>query len=331
MSKVLSQEEIDALLTSVVTGNEADSETPVEPPKQKMSLYDFKRPNLISKEQMHLLGNIHKSLARKFGVFLSAQLRMIVEMRLISVDQIMYSEFVMSILSPGAIYVGTIDNPHSQIILEISPKIVIMIVERLFGGKGDFVSYNRPVSVIERKIMKRVVDRIADEISQNWASVKEFNCSFSRFESNPEFVQIASTSEPVVVISIEINIRGHSSIMNICYPYMWISNIISNPEIQEKLLFGTQEMSENEQQLMKLNMELMPVGLSVVLGKSHISIDDFIKLKVGDVIRLNTKTNSKIPVFVNKCQLFNATLGRKGKNYAFKITSTVKGEEDHEN
>lgn len=330
MSKVLSQEEIDALLTSVVTGKESESET-LEKSQKKVLLYDFRRPNLISKEQMRLLENIHEGLARKFGVFLSAQLRMIVDMHLLAVDQIMYSEFVMSITSPGAIYVGSIDNPYSQIILEINPQLVIMVVEKLFGGKGDFISSNRPVSIIERKIMKRVVDRIAEEISQNWASVKDFKCSFTRFESNPEFVQIVSTSEPVIVVSIEINIRGRTSIMNICYPYIWISDVISNPEIQERILFGAQKMSKDEKNLIEMNMELIPVELRAVLGKSFIPVKDFINLKVGDVIRLNTKTNSKISIYANNRRLFNAMLGSKGKNYAFKIVSAIKGEEGNEN
>lgn len=330
MSKVLSQEEIDALLTSVATGKETEPGT-LEKPHKKVTVYDFRRPNLISKEQMRLLENIHESLARKFGVFLSAQLRMIVDMHLIAVDQIMYSEFVMSITSPGAIYVGSIDDPYSQIILEINPQLVIMIVERLFGGKGDFITDNRPVSIIERKIMKRVVNRIAEEISKNWASIKEFKCSFPRFESNPEFVQIASTSEPVVVVSIEINIRGRTSIMNICYPYMWISDIISSPEIHEKILFGTRELSEDEQRLVESNIKLIPVDLRVVLGKSFISVNDFINLERGDVVRLTTQTDSQIPVYVNNCLLFNAILGCKGKNYAVKIVSTVKGEEGNEN
>jgi len=330
MSKVLSQEEIDALLTSVGTSDNAESAT-IELPQKKVTLYDFRRPNLISKEQLRLLENIHEALARKFGVFLSAQLRMIVDMHLIAVDQIMYSEFVMSITSPGAIYVGKIDNPYSQIILEINPQLVIMIVERLFGGKGEFITDNRPVSIIERKIMKRVVNRIAEEISRNWASIKEFNCSFPRFESNPEFVQIASTSEPVVVVSIEINIRGRTSVMNICYPYMWISDIISNPEIHEKILFGTQELSKDERNLTESNMKLMPVDLRVVLGKSFISVNDFINMERGDVVRLTTKTDSKIPVYVNNRQLFSAMLGSKGKNYAVKIVSTVKGDEGNEN
>ncbi len=328
MGKVLSQEEIDALLTSVATGKEVDQEAVGN--RKKVAPYDFKRPNLISKEQMRLLENIHKGFARKFGVYLSAQLRMIVEMNLLAVDQIMYSEFVMSIVSPGAIYVGIIDNPHSQFILEISPNLIIMIVERIFGGQGTFISNNRPVSIIERKIMRRVVDRIAEEISSNWALLTKFNCSFTRFETNPEFVQIVSTTEPVVVVSMEIKIRGNATIMNICYPYIWISDILSNPEIQEKILFGTQEISKDERGSIESSIKLTPVDLHVILGRSSISVRDLINLKVGDVIQLKSKINGKSGIYINDRHLYNAILGKRGINYAFKITTDIRGEEDNE-
>ncbi len=328
MGKVLSQEEIDALLKSVATGKEVDHEAVGK--RKKFAPYDFKRPNLISKEQMRLLENIHKGFARKFGVYLSAQLRMIVEMNLLAIDQIMYSEFVISIASPGAIYVGIIDNPHSQFILEISPKLIIMIVERIFGGQGTFISNNRAVSIIERKIMERVVDRIAEEISNNWALLTKFKCSFPRFETNPEFVQIVSTTEPVVVVSMEIKIRGNATIMNICYPYIWISDILSNPEIQEKILFGTQEVSKDERVSIESSLKLTPIDLRVILGKSSISVRELINLKAGDVIRLKSKINGKSSIYIHNHHLFNAILGKREVNYAFKIVTDIRGEENNE-
>ncbi len=324
MAKILSQDEIDALLASVSTGEE--TATDIATKKKKISVYDFKRPNLISKEQMRLLENIHEGLARNFGVFLSAQLRMIVDINLLAVDQIMYSEFMMSIATPGAIYLGSFDNPSSQFILEVSPQFGIFIVERLFGGAGEFTSTVRPISVIEQRILKRVVDRIASEISKNWKPVKKFKCSFSRFESNPEFVQIVPASEPVVVVSMEIKIHGNTSMMNICYPYMWISGIMSSPEIQEKILFGSHEATAEEQQLIKKSLESTKVHLRAILGHRTITIGEFINLKIGDVIRLDSRIGSKIPIYSHNRHLYNAVVGKKSNNYAFRIHSIIKGE-----
>lgn len=320
MAKILSQDEIDALLSNVA--GDADEAAEVEAP-QKITVYDFKHPNLVSKEQLRLLETIHEGICRNFGVFLSAQLRMIVEMNLLAIDQIMYSEFVMSIAPPSSIYVCEADRPSSQFVLEINPQLSIFVVERLFGGQGGMVSEVRPISIIEQKIMRRVVDRIAYEISKNWSTVANFRTDVKRFESNPEFVQIVPSSEPVVVVSMEIKIHGNSSLMNICYPYMWISNILSTPEVQEKILFGSKESSEEEKDLIGYNINQTGINLRTVLGGGKVTVKDFLELRKGDVIKLNNRTNEPLKVFAENKYLFNAVAGIRDKRYAIRIIETV--------
>ncbi len=319
MAKILSQEEIDNLLTNVIEGKDEDESAELEP-KKKVTTYDFKRPNLISKEQLRLLSNIHEAFVRSIAVFLSAQLRMIVEMELIGIDQIMYSEFVMSISSPGAIYVGEIDEPYSKLILEMSPQLVALTVERLFGGEGTYTPATHTVSVIELKIMRRIVNKIAEEISDKWETVKKFNCDFNRFEHNAEFVQIVPASEPVIVASIEVKVRGTSTMLNICYPYVWISNVISNPEVQQKIMFGNVERNQEHSKLVNENVHNTDIDLQAILGKSKLTISDCLNLKIGDVIKLNTKLNDPISITAGDKNLFKGNVGKKEDNYAVKIS-----------
>ncbi|MFP4547698.1 MAG: flagellar motor switch protein FliM [Fidelibacterota bacterium] len=319
MAKILSQEEIDNLLTNVIEGKDEDESAALEP-KKKVTTYDFKRPNLISKEQLRLLSNIHEAFVRSIAVFLSAQLRMIVEMELIGIDQIMYSEFVMSISSPGAIYVGEIDEPYSKLILEMSPQLVALTVERLFGGEGTYTPATHTVSVIELKIMRRIVNKIAEEISHKWETVKKFNCDFNRFEHNAEFVQIVPASEPVIVASIEVKVRGTSTMLNICYPYVWISNVISNPEVQQKIMFGNVERNQEHSKLVNENVHNTDIDLQAILGKSKLTISDCLNLKIGDVIKLNTKLNDPISITSGDKNLFKGNVGKKDDNYAVKIS-----------
>lgn len=329
MTKILSQEEIDSLLTSVSSGKSSDSALDAKK-KAKVSLYDFKRPNLVSKEQMRLLENIHEGLARNFGVYLSAQLRMIVDINLLAIDQIMYSEFVMSIVSPGAIYVGSFTEEPSQYVLEFSPQLAIFIVERLFGGAGKLVPPTRSISVIEQRIMLRVVERISSEITKNWAPVKKFDSSIDRFESNPEFVQIVSASEPVIVVSMEATIHNNTTMMNICYPYRWISNVLSSPEIQEKVLFGILEGTKEERKDLNSLMEKTPINLRALLGRGNISIDDFLKLDKGDTIVLDASIKDNIPIYAENQILYEAGIGLVNKNNAINIQKIITGDDCYE-
>ncbi|MBN4081306.1 flagellar motor switch protein FliM, partial [Caldithrix abyssi] len=266
MAKILSQEEIDALLNNV--SEEVEPSGGLVEEERKISLYDFKHPNLVSKEQLRLLENIHEDFVRNFSVFLSAQLRMIVEMNLVAVDQVQYSEFIMSIALPGAIYVGSINNPFSPFVLEISPQLSIFIVEKLFGGAGKFITEPRPVSVIEQRIIRRVIDHVAKEVSKIWKPIKEIECTIDRFENNPEFVQIVPSGEPVVVISMGVKIHGTSTMINICYPYTWISNILSTPKIQDKIFLGVSDSSEDEKSAVKINLKRTTLSMRAILGNS---------------------------------------------------------------
>lgn len=320
MAKILSQDEIDALLSNV-SGDEDEIDQITH--QQKVSLYDFKHPNLVSKEQMRLLENIHEAVCRNFSVFLSAQLRMIVEMNLLAIDQIMYSEFVMSIAPPSCIYVNHVPEADSNFVLEINPQLAIFIVERLFGGRGGFLSTVRPISVIEQKIMRRIVERVSFEINRNWHMLADFNSEISRFESNPEFVQIVPSSEPVVVASMEVKIHGNSTLMNICYPYMLISNIVSRPDVQEKILFGAREPSHDEMDLVRFNVVNTPIDFKAVLGQGKVSIDEFVNLRQGDVIRLESRMDSSLPVYVNNKHMFDSIVGTHKKHYAVRILDRV--------
>ncbi|MHB2155644.1 flagellar motor switch protein FliM [Calditrichota bacterium GD2] len=322
MAKILSQEEIDALLANV------SSETSFEEEKQpqKITVYDFKHPNLVSKEQLRLMETIHEGFARNYGVYLSAQLRMIVEMNLLAIDQIMYSEFVMSIAPPSCIYVCKMEEPASPFVLEMNPQLAIFMVERLFGGPGSPVNEARPISVIEQKVMKRVVSRLLEEVTKNWEIVTNLEASIERYESNPEFVQIVPSSEPVVVVSFEIKIHGHSTLMNICYPYMWVSSIISSPDVQDRILFGNKEATPDEKEIIEENLRQTPLNLSVLLGKTHITIKEFLDLQKGDVIQLENRTDNLLPILVNNKHAFDGVVGLRKKRLAVRIDSIVKGE-----
>jgi len=328
MAKALSQEEIDALLNNVFTGEEtrsADSGT-----RKKVTVYDFKHPNLISKDQMRLLEKIHEGLVRNFSVFLSVQLRTIVEVNLLAIDQINYSEFVMSISTPGAIYVGAIDDPYSQFVLEISPQLIIFIVEKLFGGQGDFVSTSRTISVIERRVMKRVVDHTVKEIAKQWSSLKEFQAKIQRFESNPEFVQIVPANEPVVVVSMEIEVKGNTTMMNLCYPYTWISKIISSTDLTDKVLFDTPETKDADLKQVRDNMNRTRVAFQARLGSARIPFRDIRALEVGDIIKLNTEITDHIYAYAQNKKLYLASIGKVGKRYGVKIHKILKGEDEDE-
>lgn len=327
MAKILSQAEIDALL-STVSEDTGGVDKMIGGPPKRVVLYDFKHPNLISKEQMRLLENIHENFSRNFGVFLSAQLRMIVDIELLAIDQLLYSEFVMSIAPPGVLYVVKMEEPAGEAILELSPSLAIFIVEKLFGGKGSFsTSSSRPISAIEQKIMHRVTERGVQELANVWRPISPINIEITRYESNPEFIQIIPSAEAVVVVSMQIKIHDNKTLMNFCYPYSWISEIIGRPDVQDHMQFGKGDASEEERDLLEDHLLDVTCPIAATLGGTSITIKDFINLQAGDLLVLNEKLDDKNTVYIKDKPMFEGVVGRHDKYRAVLITDVIdKGE-----
>lgn len=321
MAKILSQDEIDALLSTVAEDSGEASTGPGGGPSKRVTLYDFKHPNLISKEQMRLLENIHENFSRNFGVFLSAQLRMIVEIELLAIDQLLYSEFVMSIAPPGCLYVLELDPPPGDAILELSPSLVIFIVEKLFGGRGSFsAATSRPISLIEQRIMDKVIERATREIANVWQPVVDLEISVGGFESNPEFIQIVPSAEPVIVVSLQVKIHDNKTLMNFCYPYRWLSELVGSPEVQDKILFGSTEATEEERKEMVFHLNRITCPVMATLGRTRITVQEFLNLQDGDLLVLDSKPNEESEIFVREKAAFRGVIGRKDRYRAMQIT-----------
>ena len=330
MAKILSQDEIDALLSTVAEDSgEGDDGSGLAPGK-RVTLYDFKHPNLISKEQMRLLENIHENFSRNFGVFLSAQLRMIVEIELLAIDQLLYSEFVMSIAPPGCLYVMEIEEPEGEAIIELSPSLVIFIVEKLFGGKGSFsAATSRSISIIEQRIMGKVMERASIEVTNVWRTIIDLKTEITRFESNPEFIQIVPSAEPVVVVSLQVKIHDNKTLMNFCYPYRWLSEVVSSQEVQEKIQFGSMESNPEERDKMVRHLNQISCSIEANLGTTVLTINDFINLKVGDLMVLESSPNDECSIFVRERLTFKGVIGRNEKYRAVQITQVLHEELAH--
>ena len=322
--KVLSQAEMDVLYENV-----PQMDMHKKAPKKVLD-YDFRHPNLLSKEQVVLLEKIHQGIVKNISAFLSDQLRMIVELNVLDVNQRLYSDYKTSIGTPAAIYIGDIEQTETQIILDVDPQFGIFIVERLLGGEGTKSKTVRHLSLIEQRLFTKIVEKISREIEENWKPIEKIKCEFARYEEDPESVQIVSASEPVVVVALDIKYQKQSSLLNICYPYQWIANILSHIELFNKPTYNIKRATDSEQVLLEKSIKNTSLDLHAVLGEKLVTVDDFIQLKCGDVIPLDTATNDKIQIKANEYRLYQAYVGTHGKNYAIRISSIVKGAQENE-
>ncbi len=335
MAEILSQKEIDALL-STVSSDEKGGEAAVAEEGEEAegavgeklaNVYDFKHPNRVSKDQLRTLQSIHEAFAKTFNAYLAVRLRTIVDINLISVDQLQYSEFILSISDPSCIYIFRVEELNGVGILEVSPQLVLFIVDRLFGGKGASVEESRVITNIEQTVMKKIIEKAMENLATSWQQVTPLTFILEGFESNPDVVQIAPPGETVITVSLEIKIQETSSLMNICFPYLTLEDIISKLNIQHFVSMTKKDVSERETEIIDERLRLSALPIVSILGKTSITIKDLIELKTGDVIRLDRRVEDLLEIDIGGSKKFLGKAGVSGKKKSVKIVRPIAKED----
>jgi flagellar motor switch protein FliM len=329
---VLSQAEVESLLSAM------ESSAPVRPsmardvaeqpaafrPREKVSPYDFKRPERVGKEQMRALQTLHEGFGRNFGAALSGLLRSIVEVKLTSVDQLTYSEFVFSLENPTCFNLLRAEPLEGNLILDINPSILYPIIDRLLGGGKDSGPLaRRPLTEIELRLVSRITTLFLEEMRRAWLNVLDMHLTVERVESNPQLVQIVPPNEVVVLISFELTLQEVRGMMNLCIPFNSIERIGNKLSANSWLAYSRRGATPESMQTIGRGLRGSLVELVVELAESKINTGDLIGLRVGDIITTEKDTNEPLDVLVEGVAKFHARPGAYKGRKAIEIDRTV--------
>ena len=325
MNEVLSQDEIDQLLTAISSGDsDTDDFKPVSDTR-KIKIYDFKRPDKFSKEQLRTVSNMHETFARLTTTSLSAQLRSLVHVHVASVDQLTYEEFIRSIPTPTTLAVVNMDPLKGNAVLEIDPTITFCMIDRLFGGRGTTTgNKNRDLTDIEQSVMEGIIVRILANMREAWTQVIDLRPRLGQIETNPQFAQIVPPSEMVVLVTLEMKVGEEEGMMNFCIPYLTIEPIIS--KLSSQFWFSSVRRSSTTQYLGTLKEKLSSVEMDVVaeVGSIDLPIREVLSLRAGDVVRLsNIRVGDPLTLSVGSKKKFYCQPGVVGKKMAVQVTGKL--------
>ena len=328
MTDVLDQSEIDALMSAVTEG-EVD-----EPTEQaqifsrsrrdledvEIKDYDFKRPERISKDQMRALQTLHEAFARNFGASLSGFLRTIVEIRVATAEQMTYSEFTSSLPNPTSF--NLIDAPmlDGQICLEISPLIIYPIIDRLLGGSNENIFIpQRPLTIIETRLIKKILDRGITALVEAWEVVKKIDFKLGALESNPQIVQIVPPNEVVVVLGFELKLGNRAGTMSLCIPFTVIEPLMEDIAAQNWFQTGKHSSDDHWSKMVADRIAEAPLEIAVVLAETTITVSDLRNLEVGDLLTTDKSSEADVTVCVEGVPKRSAKLGQYRGNRAVRI------------
>lgn len=329
--EVLSQSEIDALLSALSTGEMNAEDIKKEEEAKKVKVYDFKRALRFSKDQIRSLTRIHENFARLLTTYFSAQLRTFVQISVASTDQIPFEEFVRSV--PKMTILTSFDVPplDGRIIMEINPNIAYSMLDLVMGGKGTSVNKVDNLTEIEKKIMSNLFERGFEHLTEAWANITEIEPMLVDFEVNPQFLQMVSPNETVVVISMNTVIGETSGMINLCIPHVVLEPIIPNLSVHYWMQNNSlKEKEPKETEIIEKNIKQAVIPLVAELGTTEITIEDFLNLNIGDVIQLDQNINDPVIVKMEGIPKYSAQIGKRGKKMAVQILQYVKGGEDDE-
>jgi flagellar motor switch protein FliM len=327
LSDVLDQSEVDALLAAVDTGSVGQKEAPptVFGAKGKSQLevqvYDFKRPERVSKDQMRALEALHDGFGRNFGAAISGYLRTIIEVSVAHIEQLTYSEFIHSLPNPTCFNLLKAEQLEGQLCLEISPLIIYPIIDRLLGGSNaELFIPQRPLTQIEQRLVQRITDRATHHLSEAWSNLTKVTFRVDDFESNPQLVQIVPPNETVVVVGFELKMGSRAGTMALCIPYNVIEPIMGMLATQN--WFSYQRKGSQDDHLRRLvqNVSNAPVEMRAFLAQTSIKLNDLLTLQVGDLITTEKESTHDVLIQVEGKKKFFAQIGQYRGKRAVRLT-----------
>jgi len=325
---ILSQNEIDDLLAQLGTGEINVQEFKRDTAEKKIKEHDFKRPSKFAKDHLRTMQIIHENYARLITNFLSGYLRTLVQVDVISMEALQYSEFTNSIANPAVLAIINFNPLPGSIIFDFSPAISYALIERILGGKGNGIEKIRGFTEIEIAILMRIISQMLIYMREPWENVTQLRPSLDRIETNAQFAQIMNPTEMVALVTFQAKIGEVEGLMNLCIPHMVVEPVMS--KLSTKIWFSMIEKGTTEETKRSIEMKVEETRVPViaVLGKTQLTVSEFLQLQTGDVLSLDISVDGDMEIMVGELHKFNAKPGVKNKKAAVKISQVVRREDE---
>jgi len=318
VSKILSQDEIDALLESSSTVAPVPGAAGRGPNGQMVAAYNFRRPDRISKEQLRSLHFLHDRFAHNVSTSLSAFLRSVTEVTIVSVEQFAYSEFLMSLPEQTAFYAVGLDPLEGLAAVELNPTVAFTLVDRLLGGTGENTGLSRPLTEIEQNVIDSVMKLLLDALSDVWRVVTEVNFRIQGRETRPQMLQVMGPNEIVVLLGFDVKVADVRGMLNLCIPATAIE------ATGDRFVQGSQrtrrQPTKDEEAWLTANLGRVTVPVTAML-ETTLAAEELLKLRPGDVVALGHSVNQPIDVLVGKISRFAGRLAQNGHSMAVRVES----------
>lgn len=333
MAEVLSQNQIDALLNSLQSGDVTVNELE-EDENKKIRPYDFSIPKKFTKEQLKTLSIIYENYGRILSSYLSGTLRSYCEIEVLTIEEQRYFEYSNALPESILMSVMEMKPLEGSAMITMSQSIAFAIIDRMLGGPGDLYEVDRDYTDIELTLIEKVIRQMIALLRDAWSNVYELTPQFLRLESNSRQSQLVSPNETVVIIMLNVKIKEVEGNVSFCIPYVILEPVLEH--LNTRYWFTEQKSPDEDQKKLNRtrlvkNMRDIPIEIRAVLGKSHLTLRELMDLQEGDVIQLDQRMGDKTILAVNGNEWFTGTLGLVKNRKAVRVEKVVMLEGGQEN
>lgn len=343
MSDIFSQEEIESLLGSLVqqtatadnvasgsgnTGSTRTANARKADDRSKLradttyEIYDFRRPDKFSKDQLRTLQMLNETFARLAGSSLSASFRSPVSVDLISLEQVPFEEYLRNI-GQSVFTILSLPPLSGQAVLEMEFGLVFYMIDRMLGGPGKPIDRTN-LTDIEKPLVRQIIERLFQALKTAWEGIVVVNPVIDGLETSSQFVQIAPPGDIVITVLFEVKVGTLRHAMSLCIPYLLLKPITPKLSGQRWFNAGSRKQSTSNRQAITAELTRAAVDCTINLGSTHMKVKEFLDLQPGALLRLDQKTKEDIQLCVEDVPKFFGKPALQGKNLVFSVSHSSK-------
>lgn len=323
MGEVLSQNEIDSLLAALSSG-ELDAEDMSDTSDKQVKNYDFKRPTKFSKEHLRTLEIIYEHYGRLLSTNLPVYLRKSIQVSVASSETVIFSEFTNALSNPVILGIVNFQPLGGTIMIELAAQLGYAMIDRMLGGPGDPLDKNRDFTEIEMTIIEKMMIVCMQLMREPWKNVTDINPVMDRIETNSQFAQVIAPNDMIAIVTLNMKIGEVEGFMNVCLPFFTLENVMD--KLNTKYWYANmQEQNEEDfEDYIEALIRRVDIPVKAVLGKTQVSVNDFVNIQVGDIIRLDADMEDDLDIYVGNIKKFTALPGSSKDKYAVRVTSVIR-------
>jgi flagellar motor switch protein FliM len=317
MAKILTQEEIDLLLGSAGELKREEPPVPVSMPTISSVTYDFRRPDRVSKEQLRSLHLLHDRFARNVSASLSAYLRTVTDVSIVSVEQLTYAEFLMSLPDPTAFYALMLTPTDGVAALELNPMLAFTMIDRILGGSGKGILLSRALTEIEQQVVDGIIKLILENLADAWKPTNEVQFRITGRETRPQMLQVAAPNETVLLLVFDVRLGEARGMLNFCLPAATIEGF--GDVFTQGWYRSRRDPTAAQRENLLRSLGRVHIPITALLEVS-MSGREVVQLRPGDVVSLGRPVTQPVKVKVGNTMKYAGRLVRHGSRVAVAIS-----------